>query len=289
MIHLGLTGWPVVHSYSAKLHAAAFKAVGVEGEYSLYPVGEGDGHGLEVLLGRLRSDELQGLNVTLPYKEAVIPLLDELTPTARAVGAVNTISVRDGRLIGHNTDVPGFLLDLRKVFALPQKAGRKDCVLSLVNKNALVLGSGGSARGVVFALLDQGWEVTVAARNKTRSEKLIAQFPKFVAQISGIEYHPTALRASLAGRSLIVNTTPVGMFPDVESSPWPESLSFLSNTAVYDLVYNPPETLFVRQARASGLCAENGIGMLVEQAALAFEIWTGESPSRLAMFSALEE
>jgi shikimate dehydrogenase len=289
MIHLGLVGWPLDHSFSPKLHAAALKAVGLEGEYSLYPVPLEDPRRLGMLLDRLRSGELQGLNVTIPHKEAVIQHLDELTPTARAVGAVNTISVEDRRLLGHNTDARGFMVDLKKVFASLSSGEKKESALPEVSKSALVFGSGGSARAVVFALLEDGWEVTLAARNKTRSEKLIDQFSEFVSQISYIGYDRGALRSSLPGLTLIINTTPLGMFPDVGSSPWPEHLAFPSNAAIYDLVYNPPETLFARQARAAGLCAATGMGMLVEQAALAFEIWTGEIPPRSAMFSALEE
>src|SRR5450759_1277704 len=114
MIQLGLTGYPLGHSLSPKLHAAAFKSVGLEGEYQLYPVAPDDPSGLPQLLGRVRSGELQGLNVTIPHQQTVIPLLDELTPSAKAIGAVNTVYLKDGKLTGHNTDAPGFIIDLKR-------------------------------------------------------------------------------------------------------------------------------------------------------------------------------
>src|SRR3972149_5723580 len=118
MIQLGLTGYPLGHSLSPKLHAAAFKSVGLDGEYQLYPVSPDDRSGLPQLLGRVRSGELLGLNVTIPHKQVVIPFLDELSPSARAIGAVNTVYLKDGKLIGHNTDAPGFTADLKRTLAL---------------------------------------------------------------------------------------------------------------------------------------------------------------------------
>ncbi len=278
MIQLGLTGYPLGHSLSPKLHAAAFKSVGLEGEYQLYPVAPDDPAGLPQLLGRVRSVELQGLNVTIPHKQTVIPLLDELTPSAQAIGAVNTVFLKDGKLTGHNTDAPGFTVDLKRSLGV-ESAGR-----------VLVLGTGGAARAVVYALLTGGWDVTLAVRaaDTGMAEALIESFKRVTAHgVSGyvlLEAEP--LRPLLDGVRLLVNTTPLGMFPDVELTPWPEGLPY-PQAAVYDVVYNPRETLFVKQARAAGLRAETGLGMLVSQAALSFETWTGRAPSIDAMFAAV--
>ena len=113
MMHLGLIGHPLGHSLSPKIHTAALKACGLQGEYSLFPIAPEDMQGLKDLLTRVRGGEIHGLNVTIPHKQNVIPLLDELTPTAQAIGAVNTISMRNGKLVGDNTDAPGFLADLQ--------------------------------------------------------------------------------------------------------------------------------------------------------------------------------
>ena len=153
MIHLGLIGYPLSHSLSPQLHAAAFQALKLDGEYRLYPVAPNDNQGLAKLAQRLRLGKLQGLNVTIPHKQAILPLLDKLTPSAQAIGAVNTLYLKGDRLIGHNTDAPGFLSDLHNSFGQPT-----------VEKNALVLGAGGAARAVVYALLTDGWNVTLAVR-----------------------------------------------------------------------------------------------------------------------------
>jgi shikimate dehydrogenase len=256
----------------------------LEGDYSLFPIHPEDQPGLKDLLARVRSGEITGLNVTIPYKQTVIPLLDRLTPAAKAIGAVNTIFMQNGKLTGDNTDAPGFLADLGKFLTTKSRRhGDK--------KFALVLGAGGSARAVVFALTTNGWSVTIAARRLEQARELIAQFPipnsQFPIpnpQLPIIEYPPTNLRSLVSNLSLIINTTPVGMSPDTDSSPWPEGLSFPLNAAVYDLVYNPRETKLVKDALAAGLPATTGLGMLIEQAALSFELWTGDALSRKLLF-----
>jgi shikimate dehydrogenase len=243
--------------------------------YQLYPVAPDDHQALVELLGRVRSGELHGLNVTIPHKQVVIPLLDELTVTAQAVGAVNTIYVRDGRLVGDNTDAPGFMADLKKFLGVASQ------------REALVLGAGGSARAVVYALVMDDWDVTIAARRVEQAQSIAAAFRFSISKsrLTGIGYSASALYSFFSDLSLIVNTTPLGMFPRVNVSPWPDELAF-PRADVYDLVYNPRKTLLVRQAQAAGLRAQTGLGMLVEQAALAFEIWTGCVPPREAMFEA---
>jgi shikimate dehydrogenase len=254
----------------------------LKGDYSLFPIAPDDHKGLKNLLTCVRSGEITGLNVTIPHKQRVIPLLDELAPTAKAIGAVNTISMQDGCLLGDNTDAPGFLADLHR-FLNTETRRHGD------TKTALVLGAGGSARAVVYALINDGWEVAIASRRPEQAQELIMQLPIINSRLSIIEYPITNLNSLFSNLSLIVNTIPLGMSPNINSSPWPDVLPFPPGVAVYDLVYNPRETKLVKDARLAGLPATTSLGMLIEQAALAFEIWTGCIPSRKLLFDTVVE
>lgn len=274
MIHLGLIGYPLGHSLSPKIHNAALKACGLQGDYSLFPIHPDDLQGSKDLLARVRSGEITGLNVTVPHKRNVVELMDELTPAAQTIGAVNTIYFRNSKLIADNTDAPGFLLDLKKFLDM-EIQGHRDA-------HALVLGAGGSSRAVVYALFNNGWKVTLAARRIEQAQELARRF-------SGVKVLELNSKTILpANLQLIVNTTPVGMAPSTGQSPWPENLTF-PHAAIYDLVYNPRETKLVKDARAQNLNATTGLGMLIEQAALAFEIWTGHNPPRNILYDSVVE
>jgi shikimate dehydrogenase len=273
--HLGLIGYPVSHSLSPDLHTAALNACGLDGDYLLFPISPDNKQGLKELLDRVRAGELHGLNVTIPHKQNVIEYLDELTPAANVIGAVNTIYFRGDKLVGDNTDAAGFLADLRK-FVNTETSKH-------VNKEVLVLGAGGSARAITYALLTDGWNVTIAARRIEQAQGLASSFPKHQLRITDMEN----LQSQVSTLLLLVNTTPLGMTPNIDQSPLPENLSLPSNAFVYDLVYNPRETKLVRDARAQGLKAATGLGMLIEQAALSFEIWTGCNPPRGILYDAV--
>ena len=273
---LGLVGYPVDHSLSPKIQAAALKACGLKGDYSLFSIAPDDKHGLKDLLNRVRSGELHGLNVTIPHKQKVIELMDELTPTSQAIGAVNTIYLHDSKLIGDNTDAPAFLSDLKKNFAYSS---------FIHHPSALVFGAGGSARAVVYALLNDGWNVTIAARRIEQAKQLAHFFSHYEIRIT--QYDQFIIHHS--SFTLLVNTTPLGMTPNIDGSPLPENLSLPQHVTVYDLVYNPRETKLVRDAKAQGLHASTGLGMLIEQAALSFEIWTGNNPARDVLFNSVVE
>jgi shikimate dehydrogenase len=225
----------------------------------------------------LKTGELTGLNVTIPHKQVVIPLLDALSPAGLAIGAINTLFVSNSRLYGENTDWAGFLNDLKT--CLPDcRDGQR--------RQAVVLGAGGSARAVVFALTQSGWRVNISARRLEQSRDLA---DKFTSQECPVTCHSLREFPSLAETRLIVNTTPVGMSPNVDASPWPVWINFPRGALLYDLIYNPAETSLMRQARESGLTAVNGLGMLAGQAALAFEIWTGcNVPAEVFRNAALE-
>ncbi len=277
---LGLIGYPLGHSLSPQMHAAALKALGLEGEYRLFPVAPDASWQarLRDLLEKMRQGELHGLNVTIPHKQAVIPFLDALTPTARAIGAVNTIFLQAGRLVGDNTDCPGFLADLAEHMEIAGFGGHEDG-----EKRALVMGAGGSARAVVYSLAHDGWQVLLAARRPVQAEELVRalDLPSIVSGDFGLLHS-----AAEQGIRLIVNATPLGMSPNVAASPWPVGLPFPPGAFVYDLVYNPAETALLKAARQAGLPACGGLRMLARQAVLAFQRWTGCEPPWEEMYAA---
>lgn len=259
------------------MHNAAFAAAGIDGVYLPLPVRPED---VGEAVAGLRALGFGGANVTIPHKQAVIPFVDDLSPAAQAIGAVNTIVVRpDGRLFGDNTDAAGFLADL---------AGHGITLGKQEDDGALVLGAGGSARAVVFALATSGVPVTIAARRPEQAQALIDQLlPHLSAAPS-----PRILAAPLSNLQpptsdfgLIINCTPLGMTPHIAASPWPDALPFHPDQIVYDLVYNPPDTRLMQQARGDNARAFNGLGMLLHQGALAWQQWTGQ-PAPLAVMRA---
>ena len=270
-MRVGLIGWPVEHSVSPAIHNAAFEALGLPWRYALIPTAPDR---LEQELANLRSGGFRGANVTVPHKQSVIPYLDEISEAARAIGAVNTIVAEDGRLKGYNTDADGFWRALREVGYEP------------AGKSALVLGAGGAARAVVYALARGGCRVAIWNRRAERASSLALDMRRanvtlsVVARLSDLE---------LAAVDLLVNTTPVGMWPHADASPWPEALPMPEHWLVFDLVYNPVETRLLAQAKAAGARAIGGLAMLVHQGALAFELWTGQSPPTDVMLAAAAE
>jgi shikimate dehydrogenase len=279
----GLLGYPLGHSLSPRIHLAALQALSLQGEYQLFEIQ--DEADLPGLFDQLREGALHGLNVTIPYKRSVLKFLDELTPAARAIGAVNTISFHKQQLIGGNTDAGGFLADMRRLgwFPGPDQP-----------RQALILGAGGSARAVAFSLSQHNWHIKIAARRVAQAENLgKALLENDTAHqkrlsIEAIHLDRESLSKIEPSPDLIVNTTPLGMYPQDDSSPWPAGVPLPAGTAVYDLVYHPAETEFARTAGAAGLRAASGVGMLVEQAALSFEFWTGFTAPRSEMHAALD-
>jgi shikimate dehydrogenase len=285
----GLIGYPLSHSISPTLHRAALQEVGLSGDYLLYPIPplpEGEKALVNILL-QIREGKLDGMNVTIPHKQSVLPFLDDLSPSAKRIGAVNTVYAADGRLVGENTDTPGFMNDLRsKLESLPPED--RQAFQSTRGNQALVLGAGGAARAVVSGLGQMGWRSILCSRRIAQAQRLVEEFLQ-----AGQDYIAAALPLSNASLktvldqiSLIVQATPVGMWPDLDSNPWPQNLPFPKACVLYDLVYNPPVTAIMEAARKSGIISFNGLGMLIEQAALSFELWTGQIAPRTKMFAA---
>lgn len=296
---LGLIGFPLSLSLSPRLHSAALQAMAVNGEYNLYPVEPGERAQVELsrLVQSLRDGEINGLNVTVPFKQTVIPLLDDMTDRARAIGAVNTISCMAGRVLGDNTDAPGFLSDFNRLLKICSSTGEHFDAIHPI-KHALVLGAGGAARAVIYALWTAGWHVTCAARRAEQASSLVRSFlagnKSELLKSANLEAVPLEIDSlryrslhSTAPISAVINASSAGMYPLVSTSPWPEGLPLPAEAMVYDLVYKPPVTSFMQTARSSGLTASNGLGMLIEQAALALELWSGRSVPRDAMWEAV--
>ena len=270
-LRLGILGYPLGHSASPAFQQAALDHLGLDARYEAWEV---EPERLAERVQELRGPDLLGFSVTVPHKEAVMPLLDAVEATARDIGAVNTVVCRDGRLVGANTDLAGFLAALREEGAYEPRGG-----------SALVLGAGGAARAVAYALLSDGAAaVAIANRSPERArilaEELGARFP---AKVQALPLDAEALAPLLgadASVDLLVNCTSVGMAhgPDPDASPVPAGL-MPSTALVYDLVYNPQETPLLAAARRAGARTLGGLPMLVYQGAAAFRLWTGrEAP-----------
>ncbi|MFZ2360942.1 MAG: shikimate dehydrogenase [Anaerolineae bacterium] len=286
-LRTGLLGYPLGHSVSPAMHNAAFQALGLDARYDALPTPP---ERLAETVAGLRAAGYRGVNVTIPHKQAVMPLLDGLSEAAQAIGAVNTIIVqrfskslagyggtndlenRSTVLRGDNTDWLGFLHPL-------DAAG-----FDLAGKSALLLGAGGSARAVVYALIQRGLaHLAVWARNPARAVDLAHHAHTLAPSLT---IHPFTHSPFTISPDLIINTTPLGMWPHVDASPWPDDLPLPAGALVYDLVYRPERTLFLQQAEAAGCAVQGGLEMLVVQGAAAFELWTGQKPPLDVMLTA---
>lgn len=263
---VGVIGWPVAHSLSPEMHNAALAYMNLNWRYVPLPVRPED---LPNALKGLNALGFRGVNVTVPHKVNVIPLLDSVSEAAQIVGAVNTIRVErsTGKLEGLNTDMTGFLADLAANKIYVGRSGR-----------VIVLGAGGAARAVGAGLSRSGGCVTFVNRTLANAEGLV-QFLKSSwasADVRAASFE--ALREISRDATLIINATPVGMWPEVDSTPWPAGVPFPKGATVYDTVYRPIQTRLMRDAEAAGLRAVGGLGMLVYQGAAALEVWTERKP-----------
>ncbi|MFQ6019710.1 MAG: shikimate dehydrogenase [Dehalococcoidia bacterium] len=265
MKRIAIIGYPLGHSLSPAFQQAALDHLGLDARYEAW---ETPTEGLTRIVDALRSPDCLGANVTVPHKEAVMPLLDETDELARQIGAVNTIVSRDGHLSGHNTDAIGFSRTLRE-----------DAGFDASGCRALVLGAGGAARAVIIALAQDGAaSVTVINRTLSRATELIEDLQPHLGRTS-LHTLPEAyasLAASLPGCRLLVNCTPVGMagVREERGSPLPSEL-IPSGILVFDLVYNPPQTKLLAAAKKRGARTLGGLPMLVYQGAASFELWSG--------------
>jgi shikimate dehydrogenase len=258
-------GWPVAHSLSPTMQNAAFAALGIEWAYVPLPVRPED---VQHALKGLAALSFVGANVTIPHKQAVMRYMDELSEAARITGAVNTIHLHDGKFFGYNTDASGFLNALLEAKCNPK------------GMRVAVLGAGGAARAVVYSLARAG-AASIVVLNRTAErgaflvDDLAAVFPDSSLRFEALTLESLAALARKV--DLVVNSTSVGMHPDIEACPWPAEVPMPGQIIYCDLVYNPLETVFLARARAAGAATIDGLGMLVHQGAFAFEKWTDQS------------
>jgi shikimate dehydrogenase len=253
-------GWPIAHSRSPLIHGYWLKTLGIEGSYEKVPVEPKD---LESFLRNLEASGYAGCNVTIPHKEAAYAVMDGVDDIARKLGAVNTVYVRGGKLLGTSTDGEGFLANLQS----------KSPDWSLKGAKVVILGAGGSARSIVPSLQGAGaGQIAIVNRSPDRAEKLCADMGQGV-----IAKRWDSLTDELRGAALLVNATSLGMKgqPDLDID-----LTPLPKTAVaVDIVYVPLETAFLRRAREAGYRTVGGLGMLLHQAVRGFELWFGVRPT----------
>ncbi len=270
----GVIGDPVAHSVSPAMHNAAFKALNLDYVYVPFRVSRSE---LPQAVAGMRAFNLRGLNVTVPHKEAVLPLLDELDPLAEKIGAVNAIVNTKGVLKGYNTDAGGFLDAL-------QQHGVK-----LADRSLVVLGAGGASRAICFALAGKVASITLLNRTTIRAESLAKDVSLATGQaIEAGQLDHSGLSQALLTTNVLVNTTSLGMSPDVRETPVPAGLLHPGLTVV-DIVYNPVRTRLLLEAEKAGAATVDGLDMLVYQGARAFKLWTGRQAPHDIMRKAANE
>ena len=272
----GLIGDPVEHSVSPAMHNAAFSSLGLDYIYLPFRVARDN---LTKAIDGLKVLNIRGLNVTIPHKVAVIPLLDEMEPLAQKIGAVNTIANDKGRLKGYNTDAGGFLKALLERGIEPR------------GKKVVVLGAGGASRAISFTLAERGAEIVILNRRLEMdwAVELASSISQFSArEVKALELNDKNLSSVLEAADILVNATSVGMSPNSNNSPLPARL-LKPELVVFDVVYNPLKTRLLAEAEAAGAETISGIDMLVWQGVLAFELWTGaKAPIDIMKAKAIE-
>jgi shikimate dehydrogenase len=255
----GLFGNPVGHSLSPQMHNSAFAAMGINATYLAFPI---ERDTLREAVAAIRALQIGGVNVTIPYKVGIMPYLDVIDEEAKIYGAVNTIVNQDGILVGTNTDGPGYIRSLE----LEHAPVWRDLRVTL-------LGAGGAARSVAIAIARQGVEkITLVNRNQERAQELKQLLSSWCkVDVKTWEDLPQVV----PNTSLLINGTPIGMFPNTGISPVPKEL-LVPDCIVSELVYNPLMTQLLKDAQEIGAKIHTGLGMFIHQGALAFQLWTGQ-------------
>jgi shikimate dehydrogenase len=271
MIKSLVIGDPIDHSLSPVMHNEAFKQAGILGSYDKKRVTSDE---LQAFMHFLKESEYTGCNVTIPHKVAIIPFLDEIDQEAEQIGAVNTVVNKNGKLIGYNTDGKGFLLGLKEKISSP-----------ISELNILLIGAGGAARSIAYALLKEHPKHLYIAN---RSEDRLMQLIKDLNDTRAKPLSLTKAEGELGRFDVLINTTNAGMHPNIDTMPM--RLEQLNNDAVVcDIVYNPLQTKWLQAAKNKGAVTDNGVSMLVMQGAMAFEKWTGTFPNTNKMKQAVIE
>ncbi len=265
---LCVIGHPIEHSVSPVMHNAALKELSLDYIYLAFDVPPKD---LEKAVLGFKKYDMKGINVTLPHKETIIQYLDQIEPLAEKIGAVNTIKNVNGILIGKNTDAYG------------AKKALIDAGCKTKGKKVLILGAGGAARAISFVLSEEIDEIFVCNRTEKRAFKLAKELEdKMKIPATGKDLTKETLKSLLNKVDILINTTPIGMYPNVNRSPISKEL-LNDHLFVYDIIYNPIQTQFLKDASDIGCKILNGINMFVNQGALAFEWWTDKKPNIILM------
>jgi len=264
---IGIIGKNIENSLSPLIHNQIILKHSLNFCYLPFQVAETN---LDKAIQGIKALNIKGINITFPYKEKVIKFLDKVEESAHKIGAVNTIVNNKGILIGYNTDVIGF-----------KKSLQEDEEFVIKKKKAVIFGAGGAARGVIYALLEEGIEeICVFNRTLEKAKKIKQDFSSFFPE-SSIYVFPLKeenLKNKIERAHLIVNTTSLGMPPKINNTPLPDKRLFHPNLLVYDLIYHPAKTLFLRQAERARAKIINGLPMLVYQGIESFYLWTGFKP-----------
>ncbi len=277
MKQVGLIGYPVAHSRSPQMHNAAFRELDVAAAYTLWETPPGT---LAERIASLRSPHMLGANITIPYKEDVVPLLDECDTLAARIGAVNTIVNRNGKLTGYNTDAPGLVRALTECPGSPFDAQDKEIV---------ILGTGGAARAAVVAMIDAGARsVAILGRDQVRLDALLHHVRSSVMNTSiyGAVFHGSEASESLRTADLVINATSVGLKSN-DDRPLIEVSLLRAGSLVMDMVFSAGLTPLLQAAQARGCFVMDGLAMLLYQGTLAFELWTGRDAPVEVMRNAL--
>ena len=269
-----LLGYPVGHSMSAVMHNAAFDELGLEYRYDLLGVSPAKLGAF--MAGEMRGQRVRGANVTIPHKVAIMEYLDEVEREALAIGAVNTIVNEEGSLKGYNTDGRGAIRALEEAYG------------DLEGVKAVIVGAGGAARAIGYHISTKASRITILNRTLSRAEELAAHLssmPECNASVEPSSLRRSELKEALKEADILINTTPVGMTPDIEGTPVDRSL-IRPGTLVFDTVYNPLMTKLLWDAEEAGARTLSGLRMLVYQGAASFKLWTGVEPPVELMYDA---
>lgn len=269
---VGILGWPVGHSLSPLMHNASFAAL--ELDYTYIPLPVHPDNLSQAVMG-LKTMGFVGANVTIPHKVAIMPYLDKLDVSAQLAGAVNTIVVKEGRCIGYNTDAQGFI----------QSLTTKN--ITITGKTVVIMGAGGAARAVVCGLIAQNVDkILIGTRCAVKAQDFVKLFPAGT-NLQGCDWQEQIFADAITQCDILINCTPIGMSSNQDSELPINWQALKASALVCDLIYTPPLTQFLAEAQKRGHVIINGAGMLVEQGALAFELWTGEIAPRNIMRATL--
>jgi len=271
---LCVIGHPIKHSMSPIMHNIALQDLGLNYVYLAFDITSDK---LKKAIDSFKTLDIKGINVTIPHKETIIQYLDEIEPLAEKIGAINSIKNEDGRLVGKNTDTIGAKLAL------------KDTGFKLKSTNVMIIGAGGAAKAISYSLGEEIDRVLILNRSKSRALKLAEILAEnYNLKVEGKELTNAILKKEIENIDLLINTTPIGMYPNIDNSPIQKEFIH-EDLFVFDIIYNPLETKLIKDAKDVGCKTLGGLDMLVNQGALAFEWWTGKKPNKILMKNKVKE